>query len=153
MRLVLAFDGSAHAEHAIQRAGALFPGAAAHVAHAWQPPLPIGAMKGGVAFAVAREVEEDLAAQAEAHAESVAGRGAELARGAGLDAEPLAVPAAGALWSALLDASDDLDADAIVAGSRGWGEVRSLVLGSTSSGLVHHSERPVLIVPHREAGR
>jgi nucleotide-binding universal stress UspA family protein len=35
----------------------------------------------------------------------------------------------------------------IVVGSRGLGEVKSLVLGSTSQGLAHHTRLPLLIVP------
>ena len=147
MRLFICFDGSANAERAITRAGQLFPDADATVAHAWQPPLPIAAMKGGIAFEVAREVEDDLDNQALDHARSVTQRGGETAKAAGLDAHPLEIRAAGALWSALLDAADEYDADVIVAGTRGWGEIRALLLGSTSSGLVHHSRRPVLVVP------
>lgn len=146
MRLLICFDGSANAQRAIEVAGRLFPRAEAEVANAWQPPLPLAAMKGGVAFSVEREVEADLEQQAQAQSQATAERGAELARAAGLEARPLEVQAAGALWSAILDAADERDADVIVAGSRGWGEFRALLLGSTSAGLVHHSERPVLVV-------
>lgn len=37
--------------------------------------------------------------------------------------------------------------DLVVAGSRGWGAVRSVVLGSTTDRLVHHAHCPVLVVP------
>ena len=146
-RVLICFDGSPGAEHAIAVAARLFPRAQARVAHAWQPPLPVAAMKGGIAFQVAREVEDDLLRQAEEHAGEIAGRGTELARSGGLDAQPLVVRAAGAVWSALLDAARDESADVIVAGSRGWGEVRALLLGSTSSGVTHHATLPVLVVP------
>ena len=150
MRIFICFDGSPHSEQAVEQAGALFAGAEALVAHAWQPPLPIASMKGGAAFQVAHEVEADLAAQANAHALETAEAGARRATVAGLRARPLEVRAAGAVWSALLDAADEHDADVLVAGSRGWGEVRSLLLGSTSSGLVHHARRPILVVPGRD---
>ena len=146
-RLLICFDGSPGAEHAIEIAARIFPSAEARVAHAWQPPLPVAAMKGGIAFQVAREVEDDLVQQAEAQAGEIARRGAEIARGGGLDAQPLVLRAAGAVWSALLDTARDESADVIVAGSRGWGEVRALVRGSTSSGITHHATLPVLGVP------
>jgi nucleotide-binding universal stress UspA family protein len=46
---------------------------------------------------------------------------------------------------ALIDASRD--ADLIVIGSRGAGGFESLLLGSISSQVTHHSECPVVIVP------
>ncbi|WP_040685090.1 universal stress protein [Nocardiopsis halotolerans] len=39
-------------------------------------------------------------------------------------------------------------ADAIVVGSRGRGTVRGLLLGSVGQGVLHHSEVPVVILPH-----
>lgn len=41
-------------------------------------------------------------------------------------------------------------ADLLVAGSRGWGTLRRIVLGSTSDWLVHHAECPVVIAPRPE---
>ena len=148
--LLICTDGSPGSDRAVEAAGRFFPGATALVAHAWQPPLPIAAMRGGVAFQVAEEVQSDLEEQARGNAEAVAERSAGLAREAGLDARPLVIEATGAVWSELLSAADEHDADLIVAGSKGWGEIRSLLLGSTSAGLVHHSARPVLVVPTRE---
>ena len=145
--LFICYDGSPGARDAIAAAGRLFPGAEAAVAHAWQPPLPVAMMGGGVAFEVASEIEDDITSQARAHAAGVAEEGAALAGEAGLAARPLAVEAAGALWGALLGAARDEGAGVIVAGSRGWGEIRALVLGSTSAGLVHHAGLPVLVVP------
>lgn len=43
------------------------------------------------------------------------------------------------------------DAFLLVVGSRGYGPIRRLVLGSTSSTLVHRAEVPVLVVPRPEA--
>jgi len=51
----------------------------------------------------------------------------------------------------LLAIADDVDADVIVVGSRGFGGFPSLLLGSTSTQLAQHSHRPVLIVPARDA--
>jgi len=46
----------------------------------------------------------------------------------------------------ILDLSEELDADLIVAGRRGLSPLGSLMMGSVSDGLVHHATRPVLIV-------
>jgi nucleotide-binding universal stress UspA family protein len=44
--------------------------------------------------------------------------------------------------------------DLLVCGSRGWGAVRRVVLGSTADRLIHHASCPVLVVPRtaRAAG-
>ena len=47
----------------------------------------------------------------------------------------------------LLAVADEVDADLIVVGSRGFGGFPDLLLGSTSTQLAQHSRRPVLIVP------
>ena len=83
-------------------------------------------------------------------AEELAAEGAELARAAGFDAEPRAVRSSGPYFAALLDVADELDARAIVAGSRGRSTIAAAVLGSVSTGLLHHTSRPVLVVRAEE---
>lgn len=48
---------------------------------------------------------------------------------------------------ALIELAESEDADAIVVGRRGRGGFAELVLGSFSHHLVHHSHRPVIVVP------
>jgi nucleotide-binding universal stress UspA family protein len=47
----------------------------------------------------------------------------------------------------VLQFADERDAVTIVLGSRGVSGVKSLILGSVSHGVVHHSHRPLLVVP------
>ena len=54
-----------------------------------------------------------------------------------------------AVWQAILEYAEEVDAELIVAGSRGLSMIESTVLGSVSHGLVNHSHRPVLVVPHK----
>jgi nucleotide-binding universal stress UspA family protein len=43
------------------------------------------------------------------------------------------------------------DVDLLVCGSRGWGAIRRVVLGSTANRLIHHAAVPVLVVPRTAA--
>jgi nucleotide-binding universal stress UspA family protein len=145
--VVFAYDGSAHARAAIERGGAVLQHGPAVVATAWTSfedaaPGALLAMPGDM-------VRESVGALDEANRESAeecAAEGAELARAAGFDAEPRAVRAGGPFFAALLEAADELDARAIVAGSRGRSPIAAAVLGSVSIGLLNHTHRPVVIV-------
>jgi nucleotide-binding universal stress UspA family protein len=90
---------------------------------------------------------EDVNTTIRANAEAMAAEGAQLAAEAGLSAEGVAEPSHGSVWSTILDVAKERDAELVVAGARGHSTVRSLLLGSTSNGLVHHSHLPVLVLP------
>jgi nucleotide-binding universal stress UspA family protein len=47
----------------------------------------------------------------------------------------------------ILAVAGEIDADVIVLGTRGRGAVKSLVLGSVSNAVLHHADRPVLVIP------
>jgi nucleotide-binding universal stress UspA family protein len=145
--VLFAYDGSTHARAAIERAGEMLQPGAAVVATAWTSfedaaPAALLAMPGDMV----RESVGALDGANRETAEELAAEGAELASKAGFDAEPRAVRAGGPFFAALLEAADDLDARAIVAGSRGRSPLRAAVLGSVSTGLLHHTKRPVLVV-------
>jgi nucleotide-binding universal stress UspA family protein len=145
--VLLAYDGSDHAKAAIERAGAVLRPGPAVVATAWTSfedaaPAALLAIPGDMV----REGTEALDDAGRETAEELAAEGAELARAAGFDAEPRAVRSKGPFFAALIHLADELDASAIVAGSRGRSALRAAVLGSVSTGLLHHTHRPVLIV-------
>jgi nucleotide-binding universal stress UspA family protein len=141
--LILCYDGSEDAKHAIQRGGDLLNRRRALVLTVW---LPTGALGIGLGFTAdaASFVEIDRAA-AEAGAR-IAEEGAQIARDAGLDAEPVAVKAGGPIWHTIVETADRCDAAAIVMGSRGLTGLRSMLLGSVSGGVVHHADRPTLVI-------
>lgn len=97
-----------------------------------------------------RETAQELDADDARDAAQMAEEGAERATDAGFDAEPPAVRGKPGAWPALLGKADRIDAAVIVAGSRGQGGVKSVLLGRVSSGLLHHTRRPLLVVPPAE---
>jgi nucleotide-binding universal stress UspA family protein len=149
--LLLCFDGSEDARRAIERAGALFAGRRALVVTVWQPIADLDdfAWTGATAGQV-NIVELNRGAGEDGG--RVADEGVRVALEAGLKAEPFAVEATGSVWSTIVDVADRYDAAAIVMGSRGLSGVRSMLLGSVSSAVLHHADRPMLVIRQPGAG-
>ena len=138
--LLICYDDSADARRAIESAAALFPGRRAIVLDV---AAAVDAQESLASLApVIPNFEELNAADALAKARL----GAELARDRGLEAEPRADLAA-PTWDGVVEAADDIDAAAIVIGSRGLRGARELFEGSLSHEVAEHAGRPVLIVP------
>ena len=156
--LLLCYDGSPAAMGAVEAAAALAPGRRALVAHVWASGAPRLPLPEAVSTPEVRATIEAVVAELDTgvrlHAEEVAADGAERARAAGLDAEPLVirvlVPVAGhsevGLARALATAAEDHDAALVVVGSRGRSQLEAAVLGSVSYGVLHLSRRPTLVV-------
>ena len=146
---LIAYDGSPAAREGIAAVGRLLPGRPALVVHAWESPFRRSAAGRAVSrapLAEIREVTGDLETWLRERAEEAVAEGVELARAAGLDAAGEAVESGSAAWRVLAATAETRDAAVVVAGSQGHGAVASVLLGSVSAGLVHHTERPTLIV-------
>jgi nucleotide-binding universal stress UspA family protein len=152
--LLIAFDGSAAAEAAVRAAAALFPGARATVLTIHEPAMsPITTFRVGGGLMSPELVERNLTELEQelvAEAESAAADGVRLATAAGLTAEPAVAPGARQPWEPILAAAAERDVDVVVCGTRGHGAVGRAVLGSTSSSLLHHADKAVLVVPEAD---
>jgi nucleotide-binding universal stress UspA family protein len=141
--IILCYDGSEDAKHAIREAAALLAPRGAVVLSVWQDAAAIPAL----AWAgVALPDLEDVFAAARDGARRTAEEGAGIARATGFDATPLIAEAKGPVWAAVEQVADEHEAAAVVVGSRGLSGVKSLLLGSVSSGIVHHVSRPTVVV-------
>jgi len=147
---MLCYDGSAPAHHAVQVAGELLGGCRALIVHCWQPVEDRTLLRSAAHPLLAPRLRDLTAKLNDAdreQANTVAGEGADVARAAGLDATPRIVGERQGTWETLADVAEDEDARLVIAGSRGRSSWTSLVIGSVSYGLLHHSQRPLLIVP------
>ena len=142
--VLIAYDGSPGSAAAIEAAGELLAPRPATVATVWSPIVAGAFVPGGVPAQLA-ELEQKLADGARQTAE----KGERLARDAGFDAETSTASETPA-WLGIVELAETLDAAVIVAGARGLSGFKSALLGSTSNGIVHHTKRPVLIVPQEE---
>ena len=144
--IVIATDGSPLADAALSEGLRLAADLHTDVAitSVWRIPTgDFGAAYAGFAM------EELMRAERE-HAERVLGRAAEQARGAGVTAST--VLREGDPAGQIAAVADVVEARLIVAGSHGWGAVRSAVSGSVAAGLLHRCHRPVLLVREDAAG-
>jgi len=147
--ILLCYDGSDAARAAIEQAGKLLSGQPVAVLTVWEPFVEVLADSSFFGPTVGMVNVEDDSANRTA-AETQAEEGAELARHAGLDARPHTRAQVTNTVDAILEEASEVDATAIVVGSRGHTGVKSLLLGSVSQGLIHHADRTVIVVPSAE---
>ena len=149
--IVLAYDGSADADAAIDHAAALMPGAEIVVITVWEPFLDVlartGSLGGVASPGESLQNEQEVDAIARDTATKSAERGAERATAAGLNARAEARAMFLGVPGTILGAALELDADVIVVGTRGRTGMKSFLMGSTSHALLQHADRPVLVVP------
>ncbi len=146
--IVLCYDGSKLAGHAITTAHELLGDVPATVVHVWDPPvdfLPTDPFGGLQTWNPAQVAE--LESMILDRANRILEEGVTLARHAGFAAEGRLERTAAAPWRGILDTADEIEAELIVVGARGHSTVESLMLGSVSNAVVHHARRPVLVIP------
>lgn len=139
--IVVGVDGSAGSTRAVRwaaREAAVTPGRRLLLVNAWQIPAATWPATAGV-YVEPEEIAEG-SRRIVGRAEHEARRA--LAAGADLPIDALATP--GAPAEVLLAASEG--ADLLVVGTRGRGEVASLVLGSVARTCVHRRPGPVAVI-------
>jgi nucleotide-binding universal stress UspA family protein len=137
-RIALALDGSTEAEHAVPVAEELAKalGAAVTIVHVRE--LMLAPAVGGV---TRRNDETDIEAGIKKHLASMLE--------SGIDAELRIVAStyAGGPAHEIAEAAREVDAGLIVAGTRGYGLISGLLVGSVAHRLPYVAHCPVLTVP------
>ncbi|HEX5911204.1 MAG TPA: universal stress protein [Thermoleophilaceae bacterium] len=149
MTLLVGFDGSRQAAHAIEIAADLLPARDCRVVNMWSPPYFDDELRARL-WPRSGDMDEFAAAveqEGEAEARRLTAEGKALADAAGWAANVLTHRCYGDPGFELARLAQHEQAAAVVVGSRGLSGVRAM-LGSTSDGLVHYSSVPVLVVPY-----
>ena len=142
---LLCFDGSEQARRAIESAAVILASRPTLVLTVWQPLAGLRTIAWSPeTTGMIDYVEFDRAAADDGS--RLAEDGVRIARDVGLEAEPVAAKATGPVWKAIIEIADRHDAAAIVMGSRGLTGLTSMLLGSVSTAVLHHADRPTLIV-------
>ena len=148
--VLLAYDGSPSSAAAIAAAGRLVKSRQAVVCNVWAPlSRPIFHSEPVQLPGVLSDAAEEIDQIELEGAQRTAAEGVRLAEAAGFSAEPLCVAERDQTWRALLEAAQRVGASMVVTGAHGLSGLRRALLGSVSTGLVHHARLPVLVVPAR----
>jgi nucleotide-binding universal stress UspA family protein len=150
--LIIGYDGSSESREAVSQAGRLLSAREALVETVWRPYAPVaGAGTAGAPVPVITRAAEQIDQEIAVGARRTAEEGTRLAAAEGLEARPEPAQAAGTVWRTLIQSAREHHAAALVVGSRGRSAMGSALLGSVSTGLVHHAPVPILVVPPRGA--
>jgi nucleotide-binding universal stress UspA family protein len=142
----MCYDGSSAAVEALEYTASVLPFARAIVVTVWRE-IPEEAASAGTRPPAGDLVE---ATQHGRRAATQAAReGAERAKKAGIDAEPLVVEAVGPMWRAIEAVAHERDALLIVCATTRSG-IKTVLPGDLAEELVQHASRAVLAVPWRK---
>jgi nucleotide-binding universal stress UspA family protein len=147
--LLICYDGSDRAKHAIEVAAKLFPGAAAKILHVWEPVEHIVARYAALAPYLGDSTDE-ADAGFESRSEDFAREGAELASAAGLDASAHTAILANTVWQSVIEAAGELEVELVITGTRSLRGVHEVLVGTLSHALLQHSRLPLLAIPAPE---
>lgn len=147
-RVLIAYDGSDEARHAVRRARELVTCGEALVLHVYASPHAPVAIAGPV-LPVTTGVTETARREAEQRAAAVAREGCEIASAAGFRASHLcrAGSGSGGVAATIVQAAEEHAVDMIVVAARDRARIVAALLGSVEDSVVHSAPCPVLVVP------
>jgi nucleotide-binding universal stress UspA family protein len=139
-KILIAFDGSQNSKQACELAMILAKGFKSKVTivHVLSP-IP--------ALETSRRKEYEASLENKANIETL--KMESQLQEEGIEAKTRILRAKGSITDSLIDFSKDGGFDLIVAGTRGLGAFRRMMLGSVSTNLLNHASSPVLVVRNR----
>jgi nucleotide-binding universal stress UspA family protein len=152
MPILICYDGSPSSRRALETAAHSLGGTPAVLLHVWNPPERILADAFGATEHEHAPTYEQLEDWCRNRGDEVLGDGQARAGQLKLSVKPRLERDQSTVWKTILDVADELTAELIVCGTHAATAVESNPLGSVSNALVHHSARPVLIVPSPPRG-
>lgn len=149
MRVLVAYDGSPAAIAAIEVGARLVPSARATVGYLWTPPFASAPLRQRLSLVAdtAAELADLLEREGFAEADRLARTGVVQAEAAGWTAEPAVRRSFGGDGYRFAALAEEVEADLLLVGTRGL-TGPGAILDSFTDLLVHHSTRPVLVVPY-----
>ena len=154
-QVILAYDGSAAAEHALGAAARLLVERRALVLVVYKAglgfemleiPSVAGLPPAPIDIRTALEIDEAMYE----HAQRLAEKGARIAREAGFDAEPLVVAeeAAVPISDTIVTVAKERGAPAVVIGERAPARLEEVFLSDISRDVIRHAPCPVVVTRH-----
>jgi len=137
--IAVGFDGGEEAQHALRLAGEIAKALGAQIRVLSAIPTPVAATSPAT-------YEREWLAEAREEGQEEVDDAVATLRSFGVEASGDVV--VGLAFEELAELSHEVDM--VVVGSRGWGPVRRLLLGSTSERLVREAACPVIAVPRPE---
>jgi nucleotide-binding universal stress UspA family protein len=137
--IVIAYDGSENARHAIAVAARELGPRHAEVVHAWEPLASATSRLAIYAVAFGGSAGEEVALEA------------ERARATGCDARAGTLRRAGPVADAIVQYVEEHAPPIVVMGTRGLSGARSVLAGSVSHHVTQQLHTPVLTVPPNHA--
>ena len=147
MSILICYDGSESAKHAVSATAQLLPATPVLLVTAWAPPPSALPDSFGQEADELHGDDDPLIVQARERAREIAEQGRDLALELGLPADAKTVRADSSYWQALLDTAQGNEAELMVLGTRGHHAAESHLLGSVANSVAHHSQIPVMVVP------
>ncbi|MFL5861756.1 MAG: universal stress protein [Solirubrobacteraceae bacterium] len=151
MSVLICYDGSASAQRALSVAASTLDGAPAVLLNIWNPPQRVLADSFGLNESPTGPSYDDLECLSQARAAEILAEGEARADRLKFPVTSRQESNRSSIWQTILEVADEVDATLIVVGTHGSTAVQSGLLGSVSNALVHHAQRPVLLVPKPDA--
>jgi nucleotide-binding universal stress UspA family protein len=146
--ILIGYDGSPAADHALREAAALLGPRPALVVVVWEAGSAYATLEGPEIPAAPIDLRTAALADEAMYegARLMADRGARLAAELGFEAESLTVADDVTVGKTLVRLARERDAQAMVVGAHAHSRLEKLFIGSTSRHVVEHAPCPVLVV-------